>query len=126
MSSMIGCNNASKHLDVHLLHAWVGHCSWSKLRHIDACKTHCDEPFHSDTCMIPKCHRLPFARSVSMAQKPFDLVHMDIWGPYRVPDVRRAHYFLTILDDCTQTTWTFLMPGKSHKLLNMSNISMLS
>jgi len=52
-----------------------------------------------------------------MPQKPFHLVHMDMCRPHRVPDVsgaQSAHYFLTMLDDCTQTTWTFLMHDKSQ------------
>jgi len=55
-----------------------------------------------DTCMMSKFHRLPFQRSNSLASKSFELVHMDLWGPYKTPDISGAHSFLTVLDDHTR------------------------
>ena len=33
-----------------------------------------------DTCHLAKQSKLPFSSSVTI-HKPFELVHMDIWGP---------------------------------------------
>nr|GMD52741.1 uncharacterized protein LOC109181269 [Ipomoea batatas] len=44
----------------------------------------------------------------------FDLLHMDIWGPYKVATIHGHHYFLTILDDHSRAVWVYLMRTKSE------------
>ena len=44
----------------------------------------------------------------------FDLIHIDVWGPYRHTTVNKCKYFLTIVDDHSRATWTYLMPSKQH------------
>ena len=43
----------------------------------------------------------------------FDLVHMDVWGPFSVPTTARHRYFLTIIDNASRATWVFLLRAKS-------------
>ena len=45
---------------------------------------------------------------------PFHLVHIDIWGPYQTPSSSGAHFFLTLVDDCTRTVWTYLLKHKNE------------
>ena len=42
----------------------------------------------------------------------FDLVHMDVWGPFSIPTTVGHRYFLTIVDDASKATWVFLMKVK--------------
>ena len=35
-------------------------------------------------CHLAKQRRLPFISSNHMSSHPFDLVHIDIWGPFHV------------------------------------------
>ncbi|KAG8642932.1 hypothetical protein MANES_12G143950v8 [Manihot esculenta] len=42
---------------------------------------------------------LPFPKSQTLASKPFDLIHIDIWGPYKTNSIIGARFFLTIVDD---------------------------
>uniref|UniRef100_A0A2N9GYQ8 Reverse transcriptase Ty1/copia-type domain-containing protein n=1 Tax=Fagus sylvatica TaxID=28930 RepID=A0A2N9GYQ8_FAGSY len=42
----------------------------------------------------------------------FDLIHCDIWGPYFLPTHDGFKYFLTIVDDCSRSTWVYLMSSK--------------
>ena len=49
-----------------------------------------------------------------MCDFPFDLVHMDVWGPFSVPTSDGHRYFLTLVDDATRATWLFLMKAKSE------------
>lgn len=44
----------------------------------------------------------------------FELVHCDLWGPYRVQTTQGWKYFLTIVDDFSRATWTFLMSNKKQ------------
>ena len=47
-----------------------------------------------------------------MSLAPFDLVHIDIWGPFSVESIEGFRYFLTIVDDCTRTTWVYMLRNK--------------
>jgi len=65
-----------------------------------------------DSWLLAKFHRMPFSRSTSIATRPFDLVHMDLWGPYKTIDLYGTQYFLIVLDDYAQNTQTFLLQNK--------------
>ena len=67
-----------------------------------------------DTCHLAKQSKLPFSSSVTATHKPFELVHMDIWGPLATPSLHGHKYFLTMVDDFTRHTWLFLMKLKSE------------
>lgn len=99
-----------------ILHARLGHTSLSKMRHISICKCSDMEDFYCEVCVLAKHHRLPFTRSESIASMPFELVHFDLWGPYKVPSLCGARYFLTVLDDNTRCTWTYLLQNKEQVL----------
>ena len=58
--------------------------------------------------------RLPFPFNNKICDCAFDLVHMDVWGPYSIPTLDGDKYFLTIVDDATRATWFFLMKSKSN------------
>ena len=51
-----------------------------------------------------------------MSNSAFDLLHMDVWGPYSTPTLDGCKYFLTIVDDATRATWVYLMKTKSAVL----------
>ena len=55
-----------------------------------------------------------FPISNSNAKDVFDLIHCDIWGPYRTPSLSGAYYFLSIVDDASSATWVYLMKYKSE------------
>jgi len=42
------------------------------------------------------------------------LIHLDIWGPFSIESVDGFRYFLTLVDDCTRTTWVYMMKNKSE------------
>lgn len=63
---------------------------------------------------MAKQHKLPFPISETRASKDFDIIYCDIWGPYSKPSLDGSHYFLTIVDDYSRVTWTYLMKTKSQ------------
>ena len=63
-----------------------------------------------------KFAKLPYQVSDSCASACFDLVHIDIWGAYRVPARGKFKYFLTIVDDHSRATWVYLLQYKSQAL----------
>lgn len=52
---------------------------------------------------------------------PFDLVHLDTWGPFQVPIVDGHRFCLTIVGDCPRATWSYLMKTKSDVLYIFPN-----
>ncbi|GAA0170061.1 hypothetical protein LIER_24407 [Lithospermum erythrorhizon] len=62
-------------------------------------------------CPIAKQCRLPFPSSASVSAEVF---HLDLWGPYKTKTMSGPVYFLTIVDDCSRYTWTYLLSTKSQ------------
>ncbi|XP_074299906.1 uncharacterized protein LOC141631085 [Silene latifolia] len=106
--------NATSIPDLALVHSRFGHSSLEKLQHVIGLNLKGIKQFHCETCVFGKHHVLPFLRSLSYAKRIFDLVHVDVWGPYKVPSLSGARSFLTVLDDHSRNTWTFLIQNKTQ------------
>ena len=97
-----------------LWHSRLGHPSNVKLQSLsnvfpflqNCCTKQCT------ICTLAKQKRLPFPFNNKMCDFPFDLVYMDVWGPFFVPTSDGHRYFLTLVDDATGATWLFLMKAK--------------
>ena len=59
---------------------------------------------HCPICPLAKQRHLSFPSNNYLSPKPFDLIHVDIWGAFHVPTISRHRYFLTIMDDSTLAT----------------------
>ena len=98
-----------------LWHARLGHPSDMKLKalgpNLPSLQFLCNKTCH--ICPMAKLKQLPFPFNNKICACAFDLVHMDVWGPYSIPTLDGYKYFLTIVDDATQATWLFLMKSKS-------------
>lgn len=66
-----------------------------------------------DICFRAKQTRLTFPDSSHNAKEVFDLIHCDVWGPYRTIAFCGSHYFLTIIDDKSRAVWLYLLPNKA-------------
>lgn len=107
---------------ISLWHHRLGHASIVKLQHIP-----CIQPYIKDksqicvTCPMSKFTMLPFPASASCALAPFELIHIDIWGPYKVQYLDNYRFFFTIVDDHTRHTWVYLLQHKSDALSNLKD-----
>lgn len=72
-------------------------------------------------CHEAKQKRLSFPNSNSSTSNIFDLIHVDLWGPYRSKTITGSYYFLTILEDFSRSTWTFLLSDKTQVYKTLSN-----
>jgi len=72
------------------------------------------ESFHCDVCQFAKHHWTTFFPSGNKSSKPFDLIHLDVWGPSLIPNILSAKWFVSFIDDYTRVTWIFLMKDKSE------------
>nr|XP_011467783.1 PREDICTED: tyrosine-protein phosphatase non-receptor type 23-like [Fragaria vesca subsp. vesca] len=99
-----------------LWHRRLGHVSSSPLdyiaKHFLDISIPSDSNHACDICPLAKQSRLSFGTSSISSVKPFDLIHCDIWGPYKHPSLSGARYFLTIVDDYFRFSWVFLMQHK--------------
>lgn len=67
-----------------------------------------------DSCHLAKQSRFPFSDSTSTSNSLFDLVHVDLWGPYHCKTQGSCNMFLTVLDDKSRATWVFLLSDKTQ------------
>ncbi|GJZ52107.1 serine carboxypeptidase S28 family protein [Tanacetum coccineum] len=91
-----------------------GHLSSSNLKHVP-CDLLSKLNANSKVCLscpMAKFTKLSYSYSKSHATEPFNLVHIDIWGPYKVPTNGNFRYFLTIVDDFSRATWTYFLEKK--------------
>nr|GEW47173.1 retrovirus-related Pol polyprotein from transposon TNT 1-94 [Tanacetum cinerariifolium] len=98
-----------------LWHLRLGHISDSKHKHV-SCISNSNDKTNTVSCLscpMAKFTKLPYNLSESHALDIFELVHIDIWGPYKVATNGSKKYFLTIVDDCSRVTWTYLLTHKS-------------
>ena len=65
-------------------------------------------------CPQAKQHRSSFPLSVTKTSRSFELLHVDIWGPYRTSTYDGFRLFLSVVDDFTRGTWIFLLSHKSN------------
>ncbi|CAA7043921.1 unnamed protein product [Microthlaspi erraticum] len=99
-----------------LWHQRLGHPSFSVLSSLplfsgvskSVCSGQCD------VCFRAKQTREVFSESLNKTKECFSLIHVDVWGQYRVPSSTGAVYFLTIVDDYSRAVWTYLLLEKSE------------
>lgn len=65
-----------------------------------------------DVCCRAKQTRSSFTINKKHSLHLFDLIHCDLWGPYRTVSSTGARYFLTILDDFSRHVWVYLLHDK--------------
>lgn len=94
------------------MHSRLGHSSLSKMQHISICNCEGLHEYDCAVCLSSKQHKLPFTISTSRVTSCFDMVHIDMWGPCRIHALDGARYFLTLVDDHSRVTWTFLLHNK--------------
>jgi len=51
---------------------------------------------------VVKFSILPFNRSISISSSPFDLIHLDIWGPSLIAIKGVSRYYVSFIDDHTR------------------------
>jgi GAG-pre-integrase domain len=65
-----------------------------------------------ETCKLGKHTRLPFSLSNYKSEKPFDLIHSDVWGPAPIESYNGFKYFIIFIDDFSKTIWIYLLKNK--------------
>jgi hypothetical protein len=111
------CNNTNFNNELDIWHVRMGHPPISRYNALKEYYPYVH--FNKNVPVCDACHygkqkRIPYNVSESIAEKPFDLIHMDIWGPLSSPSISGHKYFLTVVDDRTRHIWVFFMKLKSE------------
>lgn len=99
-----------------LWHQRMGHPSEKVLQHLPVVSsfTRSSKNKSCDVCPRAKQHRNSFPISNNKASRIFELIHVDLWGPYKTQSTCGSHYFLTIVDDFSRCVWTYLLRNKTE------------
>ena len=68
-----------------------------------------------ESCQFKKHTRVLFPKRLDPRTKsPFELVHIDVWGPSRSFSTLGFRYFITFIDDYSRCAWLFLMKTRAE------------
>ncbi|CAH9097073.1 unnamed protein product [Cuscuta epithymum] len=67
-----------------------------------------------EVCPQAKQVRDSFPASNNKASRILELIHCDLWGPYKTPSTCDAVYFLTLVDDFSRAVWVYLLRDKKE------------
>ena len=97
-----------------LWHRLLGHASTETLKHLPFLSDVVFPDFSNcDVCPLAKQASFPFHHSVTHTTTSFEIIHVDLWGPYHHECQSGTQFMVTIVDDYSHATWTFLISGKS-------------
>jgi transposase InsO family protein len=106
-----------------ILHQRLGHPSMKVTKLIPVGGSNKNSSLNKccDVCQRAKQTRETFSVSDFRASDVFELIHCDLWGPYRTVSSCGASYFLTIVDDYSRSVWIYLLVDKKEvpKTMNM-------
>ena len=106
-------------MEVQLVDVWhrpLGHPA-SKTMEMLKLSNSSSSSFDSKSCDVSiraKQTRDSFSLSINKTSEVFELVHCDLWGPYRTTSICGSRYFLTIVDDFSRAVWIYLLPNKTE------------
>lgn len=88
-----------------LWHLRLGHLPFSSIEFLLNCDINAclhDVIYH--VCSTAKLPKKSFPYSIIKTSKPFEMLHIDVWGPYKTHS--GCTRFLTIVDDFIRFTWS--------------------
>jgi hypothetical protein len=98
-----------------LLQRRFGHPPFTSMSHsypslFNACPR---ESLICDAREFAKHTRVPYPSLGLRSNKPFDVIHSDVWGPCEVKSVSGHRWFVTFIDGFSRYTWLYLLKYKS-------------
>ncbi|XP_076942861.1 uncharacterized protein LOC143612872 [Bidens hawaiensis] len=106
------CNSV---VTVETWHNRLGHLPVYKLKQLSFISNSSFKSIeHCDICSKARQHKFPILISSTSTSKIFELIHIEVWGPYHIATYNGFRYILTIVDDYSRTTWTHLLSTKSN------------
>ncbi|XP_019250863.1 PREDICTED: uncharacterized protein LOC109229763 [Nicotiana attenuata] len=105
--SLPNCNR-NQHINKNdvLWHHRLGHIPFALMKNITSISSSLSgkHSFICPICPLARQPRMSFPNSSTHSTTPFQLIHVDTWGPYHTQTYSGAKYFLTIADDYSRAT----------------------
>ena len=118
------CNSGNNKIQSNLTKCYISKITWhSRLGHPnDQALNSLKDKLKFGNINLPPCEvchkakqtRESFSLSEHITTKLGDLVHLDVWGPYKITSVGGYRFFLTVVDDFTRATWVYLLKSKDE------------
>ena len=101
--------------DLSILHLRLGHVPFNKLKSIPSLSKlqKVSHNLISQICPQAKQTRASFSHNSIKTTAPFQLMHIDVWGPYKVKYSSGCNSAITIFDDFSRFTWIHLMKHRT-------------
>ena len=55
-----------------------------------------------EPCLSGKMNANPFPSSTTCSSRPLELIHTDLYGPFKTSTTSEYHYWVTFIDNCTR------------------------
>ena len=65
-------------------------------------------------CVYGKQNQVSFPSGAKRANKIFELVQSDVFGPVSVPSLGKSVYYVSFIDDFSRNTWIYFLRKKSE------------
>lgn len=114
MVSRVKKVDAKEKESLELWHKRLGHASHKRIRQLPVVDSSGVELSVCDICFRAKQCRSEFPLSINKSNEIFELIHVDLWGPYRTQSLCGSYYFLTVVDDFSRGVWVFLLTDKTQ------------
>ncbi|GJU70560.1 putative RNA-directed DNA polymerase [Tanacetum coccineum] len=100
---------------------WLGHLCGKVLK---ALKDRIDIRGNGDSAPCDICHQAKQIRESFLiidrkTTNLGDVVHLDVWGPYKIISGEGYKYFLTVVDNYSRAIWLYLLKGKDEVTSNV-------
>ena len=76
---------------------------------IDPMDSDTEDECQCEACAIMKQHRLPFEAVERRSDKPLQIVHSDLCGPFPVKSLSGGVYYITFTDDYTRYCRVYIL-----------------
>lgn len=99
-------------------HCRLGHVPFAKMRGMSNIPVSFapKQPLFCSICPMARQTRLSFPLKITNTTAIFEMLHVDLCGPYHVPTYENFKYFLILAYDYNRLTWTHLLNYKSNAL----------
>lgn len=112
---------SNNHVDTYTTwHRRLGHAHENAIRSVlSLCNIPCSSKTVSDfcnACCLGKSHRLHAPLSNTVYYAPFELIHIDLWGPSPMQSNQGYLYYMSLVDAHTRFTWIYFLKLKSDAI----------
>ena len=73
-------------------------------------------------CQHGKQTKANFKAKEHTNSHPFEIVHVDLYGPTKTKSLQGEYYFMLFIDDYTRMTWVTVLKEKSESFEKFKNI----